>query len=770
MSRLIIYLTKIAIIFYLASQAFVDYDLFILLFNLITGSSFEVSFGLNATNTFAFLLAAIFITRKELKRSNKISYSYSPESTKLLKAAETTTREKEQFGHLLSDNMKSIITEQFPPRIPLQLSDVLTTKGFELHEENEAEDVLQYVEELSPLEVATNAVLNWVRTEAQYKQFRLELHSEETYEAVAVNSGNSDTNVYLCMTTKGEGAVEPTNPKLAQEAALRMFFEAESQICSEFDAFSRFYQLAVNLPEVYDKFGTKEFDTAHREAIREIDLILEKDPSFLTMQVLRGILYCHHRTKSIKAFDQAETIFEEAIVNAKTYHENRKQERRRSLFPQFLLKESDAKTVSSPKISRQTMRYVQGLSELFIARIFAQNAHRFGSYDNDPQRFLNNRKSIEKRLRHGIRFLGTARHRFPILGRLSFTNMTRIPLAYQVRGLLHHCHDYFDSDEVFYRNPRNRKRTSDAVMDLKRAIKVYLKGVALCGKQQIGGSYKYAIHTGTRIQNNCGFARLYSCLIEAKLNEKKLSGFPDFQFAEFNFYYSAVESETFFGYPFANLGLLYAMAGDWELSWKAGVAALDKEVYTKIRKLGEGTENNPDAWIYSASKLASYRAKLNQAYEGLDLIRPSLNQPLDEAWSYPEGISELSYGFIFRGLCGAEKDDEENFLRVGLHIHKQSLELFIKEEQDELSESSHKRIKNIMTNLIRAFWHFDNRTNLIEIAYLETIHQSLHKEVDSLSATWADSIELEAPEWTRMMNESVNKWMVKLQQTLTQGQ
>jgi len=292
--------------------------------------------------------------------------------------------------------------------IPLQLSDVLTTRGFELHEENEAEDVLQYVEELSPLEVATNAVLNWVRTEVQYKQFRLELHSEDTYEAVAVNSGNTDTNVYLCMVAKGEDTSKPTNPKLAQEASLRMFFEAESQICGDFDAFSRFYQWVVNLPKLYDKYGTTEFDTAHAQAIGEIDLILEKDPSFLTMQVLRGILYCHHRSKSIKAFDQAKTIFEEAIVHAHYYHENRKRVRRRALIPQFLLKEDDSQTTSSTKISRQTVRYVLGLSELFIARIFAQNAHRFGSYDNDPKQFLKDRRSSEKKLSNGIRFLGTA--------------------------------------------------------------------------------------------------------------------------------------------------------------------------------------------------------------------------------------------------------------------------------------------------------------------------------------------------------------------------
>jgi hypothetical protein len=430
------------------------------------------------------------------------------------------------------------------------------------------------------------------------------------------------------------------------------------------------------------------------------------------MQVLRGILYCHHRSKSIKAFDQAKTIFEEAIVHAHDYHENRKRVRRRALIPQFLLKEDDSQTTSSPKISRQTMRYVQGLSELFIARIFAQNAHRFGSYDNDPKQFLKDRRSIEKKLSNGIRFLGTARHRFPILGRLSFTNMTRFPLAYQVRGLLHHCHDYFDTDEVFFKNPSNRNRTSDAVKDLKRAIKIYLKGVTLCGKKQIGGSYKYALHTGTRIQNNCGFARLYRCLIEAKLNETMLGSFSELQSAEFNFYYSAVESELFFGYPFANLGLLYAMAGDWELSWKAGVAALDKEVYTKLRKLGKGVDNNPNTWIYSASKLESYRANLNEAYEGLDRHRPSLDQPFDDGWSYPEGISELSYGFIFRGLWSKEKDKETNFLKVGLKNHKQSLDLFIKEEQDELSESSHKRIKNILTNLILAFrqpYPFDQR-------------------------------------------------------------
>ena len=195
---------------------------------------------------------------------------------------------------------------------------------------------------------------------------------------------------------------------------------------------------------------------------------------------------------------------------------------------------------------------------------------------------------------------------------------------------------------------------------------------------------------------------------------------------------------------------------------------MDKEVYTKLRKLGKGVDNNPNTCIYSASKLESYRANLNEAYEGLDRHRPSLDQPFDDGWSYPEGISELSYGFIFRGLWSKEKDKEPNFLKVGLKIHKQSLDLFIKEEQDELSESSHKRIKNIMTTLIRAFWHFDNRTHLINGAQLKMIHQSLHNKVDSLSATWTDSVKLDAPKWTLLMNESVSNWMEALEQTLTQ--
>jgi len=399
--RFLLYLAKIGIILYLATQAFVDYDLLIILYNSIGGTQVEVPYGFNITNVILFLLGAFLITRKELSRSNKIAYFYSPESSKLLKPNGDSNVSEERIDHLLDRNMGSIFARQFPPTIPLQLSDILTTSGFEIHQEDDSESVLEYVEELSPLEVLTSKLFNWIRSEAQFKRFRLELHQEDHYHAIGVNSGNSETDVYLCWEQKQ--AMEQSiaanastiSERLAAEAALRMFFEAESQICRDFSAFERFFALVNHFSLLHNASGSREFDKIHAQVLEEIDEILVLEPSFLTMQVLRGIVACQDRSKSIQVYDEALDIFNRAILDAKRYYKNRKIEQKRAWIPSFLRREQDEKKLIS--ISKGTMLYTQGLSEVFKARIFAQNAHRFGKYDHAFEKFLIERHGSEGR-------------------------------------------------------------------------------------------------------------------------------------------------------------------------------------------------------------------------------------------------------------------------------------------------------------------------------------------------------------------------------------
>lgn len=767
MVRFLLYLAKIGIILYLATQAFVDYDLLVILFNSVSGIQAEVPYGFNITNVLLFFLGAFLITRKELSRSNKIAYFYSPESTELLETQDTVENAGNRIDHLLDKNMGEIFTRQFPPTIPLQLSDIITTSGFEIHQEDEAEGVLEYVEELSPLEVLTSKLFNWIRSEAQFKRFRLELHKEEDYQAIGVNSGNSETDVYLCLEHKQDAENEiaastsSISERLAAEAALRMFFEAESQICRDFTAFERFYQLVRRFGELHDAAGSRTFDQLHQDVLKEIDEILELEPSFLTMQVLRGIIACQHSSKSIQVYDEALGIFDRAIEDAKRYYRNRKREKRRAWIPSFLRRNQEDEHLIS--ISKETMLYTQGLSEVFKARIFSQNAHRFGKYDNAFKQFLKERRKVEKELDHGIRFLGTARNRIPFFGRLRGQSMTRIPLAYQVRGFLHHCHDFFDKDEVFFRNPSKTDRTSDAVNDLEEAIKVYSKGIELCGKQKIGGTPKYALHTGTRLHNNCGFTRLYHCLIEGKLNNRPLNDLAYFPQAKFDSYYSAIESDTFYSYPFANLGLAYTMHGGWEQAAMAGVASMSRRVYQKARELNQDRDDpsRSRAWIYSPERLESYEALLSDAFRQSEAHMPTKVQPYKKTWSYVEGLSELSYGYLFKSLCVPEDQDA---LAIGLALHERALRLFVKDEMQskgEVNDVSNNRIKNIMTNLVRSFWHFDDRTNDLEEATVDTIHTHLHQKITVASESWA-SIPPGTDEWEMEMNRSIDQWIQSL--------
>jgi tetratricopeptide (TPR) repeat protein len=615
--------------------------------------------------------------------------------------------------------------------------------------------------------VVTSQLFNWVKSEAQYKRFRLELHDEKDYRAVGVNSGNADTDVYLCWDrwqTGGQGGskgIAHASERLAEEATLRMFFEAESQICRDFHAFKRFHSLVKRLRDLHKAAGSTTFDRIHSDVLREIDEILAIEPSFLTMQVLRGIIACQHRTKSVQVYEEAYGIFNQAIKDANTYYQNRKRERRRAWIPSFFLRAEKAPAIT---ISKATMQYTQGLSEVFKARIFAQNAHRFGKYDESCNLFLKEREEVQRDLDKGIRLLGSARNRLPLLGRFKGRSMTRIPLAYQVSGFLHHCHDFFDKDEVFFRNPADRNRTSDAVVDLDKAIKVYSKGIALCGKQKVGGAAAYSLHTGTRIHNNCGFTRLYRSLIGGKLSDKKLIEYPDFQHGKFNSYYSAFECETFYEYPFANLGLAYAMEGKWDLAWMAGVAALSRRVYLKAREL-RPPDHAEDAWIYTPEKLKAYEQLLIQATKAVQSHCPTIEQPFLERWTYVEGLSELSYSFIFRSLC---EPPASGLLDIGLVLHERALRLFVVDElksQGEVDRVSNSRIKNIMTNLVRAFWHFDNRTNNLSGQRLDTIHRELHREVSILADGWAGMPPV-SEDWELRMNAAIDTWIATLRNLL----
>lgn len=405
---------------------------------------------------------------------------------------------------------------------------------------------------------------------------------------------------------------------------------------------------------------------------------------------------------------------------------------------------------------------------MFLARIFAQNAHRFGSFDADPARFFKERRKALKRVDHGIRFLNAARRRIPALAWLTPWGRSRTLLAYQTKGLILHCHDFYDRDEIFAQNRGWWRRKSNSLRDLKRAVGVYEEGIALCGERQLGATEEYALHSGTRIQNNCGYARLYACAIEGKLNSRPLRSLPDLERAEYEFYYSGFESVTFFGYPMANLGLLYALEGDWNRSWIAGIAALDRRVHQNVRKATTLSEAESNVWAYSPERLGSYRSLLKEAVERGGIACPSIDAPFDENWSYIEGISELSYGFLFRSLIGQQVEASDvgggAFLEIGLRIHRRALERFVEEEKGAISDhwdATLQRLKNVMTNLVRSFWHFDNRANQVIDVRIELIHETLHKRVgeifQSLKGQNANAVALES---------SIDRWMLALEEAL----
>ena len=298
---------------------------------------------------------------------------------------------------------------------------------------------------------------------------------------------------------------------------------------------------------------------------------------------------------------------------------------------------------------------------------------------------------------------------------------------------------------------------------------MYEKGIRLCGERKVGGSDEYALHSGTRIHNNCGYARLYACAIEGKLESKQLRSLPDFEKAEFDSYYAGFESATSFAYPLANLGLLYALEGDWERSWRAGVAALDRRAHEAVRERARLGEKDSGAWIYSPEKVGAYRISLMESIQSVGLDCPSIERPFDPSWSYIEGISELSYGFLFRSLIGedteGQKPERENYLKIGLMIHQRALQRFIEEENENMvdfRDATLQRIRNIMTNLIRSFWHFDNRINEVSDARLDSIHDDLHMRVAEIFESWC-GVESNGVSLKR----SIDLWALSLEEVLS---
>ncbi|EDY84112.1 hypothetical protein VDG1235_3742 [Verrucomicrobiia bacterium DG1235] len=771
------FILKIAFVLYLASQTLYSYDLIDLAYQVITGSSLNFAFGINITNTILFAVGATYVIIVERKRSSRIGYYFTTKTAELLEQKESSSK---KFGDELNANLSKIVEQAFPPMLQLQMSEILTTEGFGLNSKSEAEGLLDYVEDLSPMEVATAALLNRLRQEAQARQFKVELHLRENFQAVSIDSGNPESDTYICVKKRLENIDENDTlfAGLAEEAAQRMFFEAESQLCRDFAAFQDFYALAKQLHIAYQTYGTPDFDQHHSDLLARIDEILEKDPQFLTLQVLKGVIFFHHRNKSTGMFEQAQAIFEKAIADAKTYQRNRRISTRQSFTPSFLLKEKDIN--NQPQIDRASQYYVTGLSKVFLARIFTQKAHRFGTFDAENTDFLSEYKNEKNSLQKGIRFLGAARARFPKFALLNpFSKLfplvgARLPLGFQTLALLYHCHDFFDQNEVNYRKRRKNSKTTNSSKDLKKAIHVYEKGLRVCEKHIQKKSPDFALHSSTRIQNNLGYARLYLSLIQCKATNQALREDKQFGTAEYNLYFSALESETFYSYPFANLSLLYSMEGEWDLSWKAGIAALDPRIYQTIRENRDAKlKTIPIDTPFSEKRNSDYRSELSSAISQICIQEPTQNSISSENWSFVEGISELSYGFLLRHICENKTGSSQN-LQTGLALVQQALLRFQFEEVENAispSETCLNRLKNVITNSIRMYWHFNSlpternaKTKLQE--RLARIHKNLHITAERLTVDW-NPRNRTRNELLSLTQEAQNTWLKSLEQELT---
>lgn len=705
MKKPLLIFLKWLIITYLASQAFFEIDVIQALVGYLLGFNFELPFGLNVTNLILFGVVAIYIIRKEWGRAKQIRYTFSPETNRILKSEVSTDqfarKKSELFKQHFEKEMEELSLCRLPPTMPLQLEDILTTDGFKFDEGDEEDSVLQYVEELSPLEIATNALFNWLRNESLYKQFTLELHFKNDEHFVSVNSGNPDTDSFIRIGDSSENI-----PALARDATRRVFFEAESRLCRNFDVFNIFYEIVALINHLETETSENKKNILEISIHEKLDDALKKEPEFLTLQLLQGIIWFLNPSKDTNLIDQAEKRFEGTKNNAETYFNNFKRLRRAKTFG------SSTEVFSNlPMVDKKVFQYLSGLSRIFLARVFCQRAHRFGFYDGIPEQFKEDFKRNLKSINKATNLIHSAS---PNHGR-------RFPLAYRIRAFSYHCHDFFDKDEVFYDSrtaDAKPEKISDSGRDLKQAVEVYSNGIEICDEIK-SKTPEFALHHKDALANQRGFSNLYFSLIEAKRRNIALRKMPEFALAEQDLLWSFACGTQRKRYALANLSVLYGMAGEFDFAAKAGICSqIDNiaELVTEYR-VGErpplALEGKPNS-----RTIEGFKTILNQTWNEAGAEYPSLENPFSENWAYFEGINELSYGFVFKGLLqlfgNRGNDFDLSNLSIGLRLHTRSLEVLCETQFKDktIFNQARTRFSNTITNFVRAFWHFDDRASL----------------------------------------------------------
>jgi len=620
--------------------------------------------------------------------------------------------------------MENISLLGLPPTMPLQLEDILTTDGFKFEESEEEDSVLKYVEELSPLEVATNAIFNWLRNEALYKQFTLELHFRNDEYLVSVNSGNPNTDSYIRIGDNGSEI-----PTLARDAAHRVFFEAESRLCRDFDVFKEFYEIVSLINQSKEEKDENKRETIEISIQEKLRSSLEKEPEFLTLRLLQGITWFLNPSKDSSSMDKAEKLFTETKSDADAFFKNYKRHQRAKTFGS-----SSDESDQEPMVDKRAYRYITGLSQIFLTRIFCQSAHRFGAFDKDPKRF---KEEFKKNLKSISQATTLIRKASPSHGK-------RFPLAYRIKAFSYHCHDFFDKEEVFHdRRTSDEKpeKDSDTGKELKEAVEIYSKGIEICDEID-SKSPEYALHHKDAITNQRGFSNLYYSLIEAKRRKVPLREMPEFALAEQDLLWSFVCGTQRKRYALANLSILYGMAGEFDSAAKAGACSQIDNIgeYVDEFRIGERPplviKGTPDE-----RTIESFHTILDQTWNETGAGYPTLENPFKNSWRYIEGINELSYGFVFKGLTqlfdGRDDDPDLTELSIGLRLHLRSLEVLCETEfqNEQISDKAKTRFLNIITNFKRAFWHFDDRATLpmATAQPFDQIHTLLSHRIQTLS-------------------------------------
>jgi len=698
---------KWLLVFYLATQAFADFDLLVVAANAALASSWQPPLGLNLTNTLAFGGVSVYVVAKEWGRMRQIRYTFSRRSARLLRSEDPAIRERAlAFQEALEAHMARLSRRRFPPSFPLQLEDLLSSKGFAFEDADADDDgIIEYVEELSPLEVATNALFSWMRQEALFKQFTLELHLDGERPLVATRSGNPDTDTCVCL---ADGAGSEAIESLSREAALGIFFESESRLCRDFAAFKRFYEMVDLLDGAEEGRGEGGEGVDYEAVEAKIRQALAVEPEFLTLRLFLGIVWFRDPTKETAAVDRARALLEKVKEDAAAYYVNYRQARRWRLRRRRASAEAP-----KPEIDRRAYRYARGLCNLFLARIFCQYAHRFGAYHDAPEAFLRHHRENLKRIAQAA----------ADLRRSTGSGGRRIPLAYRIRAFALHCHDFFDEEEIFYRGRRGPfrfGRLSDTGRDLKRAVAIYSKGLRSCGGLE-GASPEFARHHMDALANQRGFCHLYFCLIEGRRRRVALKTMPAFLWAEGDLLWSALCGPGRKKYALANLAILYGMSGDFERARLAGAASQMERIGDVLPALDD--ESRPSLGHGGHLNRAEAQ-RLREAFEG-SLVRaklalPALERPFDPAWSYVEGLNELSYAYVFEGLSRGLRDGLDAGARermaVGLRLHVRALEVLGRNEVAARASprAASRRLRNLMANFRRAHWHFDDREALPE--------------------------------------------------------